>query len=106
MLIFRHDSSYHAPLSTPVWFLYHWIAYVALKARYLIQIRCLHFPDAPILRALKDRYLEVLLGGMGRSIEDPAWKLPEEIDGHVFKWTINALDEGHELEQFFGGIPG
>ena len=64
------------------------------------------FLEAPILRALKDRYLEVLLGGMGKSIEDTAWEFSEKIDGHVFKWTLNSLDEDHELEQFFEGLPG
>jgi hypothetical protein len=43
---------------------------------------------------------------MGKTIEDTAWKLSEEIDGHVFKWTLNALDEDHEFERFFEGIPG
>ncbi|KAH9963057.1 hypothetical protein BGW80DRAFT_1255515 [Lactifluus volemus] len=28
-----------------------------------------------------------------------------EIDGHVLKWTFEALDEDHELEQFFEAIP-
>ena len=104
--IFRHDSPYYAPLSTSVWFLYHWITYVALKTRCLIQIRCLRFPDSPILRALKDHYREVLSGGMGKTIEDTAWNLSEEIDGCVFEWMLNALDEDHELERFFECIPG
>ena len=104
--IFRHDSPYYAPLSTSVWFLCYWMAYVALQTRYFIQIRCLHFPDAPILRALKDRHLEVLLGGIGKYIEDTAWELSEEIDCRIFEWTLDALDEDHELEQFFEGIPG
>ena len=106
MPILRHDSPYYAPLSTSVWFLCYWIACVALKTHYLIQIRCLHSPDASILRALKDRYLKVLLGGMAKSIEDTACKSSEEIDGRVFKWTLNALDEDHELEQLFESIPG
>jgi hypothetical protein len=104
--IFRHDSPYYAPLSTSVWFLCYWIAYVALKTRYFIQIRCLHGTQDRGVKKMKERHLKVLLGGIGKSIEDTAWKLSEEIDYHVFEWTLNALDEDHELEQFFEGIPG
>jgi hypothetical protein len=32
--------------------------------------------------------------------------LSAEIDGQVLKWTFDALDEDHELLQFFEGIPG
>jgi hypothetical protein len=106
MPIFRHDSPYYAPLSTPVWCLYHWIAYITLQGLWLIQHRGLRLPDNPVLRALKNRHLKVLLGGIGKAIEDTASKLSEEIDGRILKWTLNALDEDHELEQFFEGMLG
>ena len=32
--------------------------------------------------------------------------MSEEIDKRVCKWTLNALDEYHELERFFEIIPG
>ena len=35
-----------------------------------------------------------------------ALKLPREIDGRILKWTIDALDDDHEWEQLFAGIPG
>ena len=106
MPIFRHNSPYYAPLSTSVWFLYYRITYVARKLRHLIQIRCLHFPGNPVLRILKDHYFNVRLRGMGKTIEDTTQKLSEEIDGHVFEWTLDALDEDSELERFIEGIPG
>jgi hypothetical protein len=31
---------------------------------------------------------------------------PSGIDGRILKWTIDALDDDHEWEQFFEGIPG
>ena len=33
-------------------------------------------------------------------------KCPPGIDGRILKWTIEALDDDHEWEQFFAGIPG
>jgi hypothetical protein len=33
-------------------------------------------------------------------------ELPRGIDGRILKWTIDALDDDHEWEEFFAGIPG
>ena len=38
--------------------------------------------------------------------EETARKAPSEIDGRALMWTYESLDEDHELEQFFAGIPG
>jgi hypothetical protein len=43
---------------------------------------------------------------MRKAVENSAWKLSAEIDSHVLEWTFDALDEDHELERFFEGIPG
>ncbi len=43
---------------------------------------------------------------MGGAAEDATLKQSSEIDGHSFQWMVASLDEDHELEQFFAGIPG
>jgi hypothetical protein len=106
MPIFRHDSPYHAPLSTSVWFLYHGIAFITLQTCWLIQHRIFCFSDNSVLCALKDQYLKCLSVGIERTIEDTAWKMSKETDRRVFEWILEALDEDYELEKFFEGIPG
>ena len=39
-------------------------------------------------------------------VEESAFNLPPEIDTRAFMWTFNCLDEDHELERFFAGLPG
>ena len=43
---------------------------------------------------------------MEKEFEETALKAPSEIDGRTIMWTYESLDEDHELEQFFAGIPG
>ncbi|KAI0289036.1 hypothetical protein B0F90DRAFT_1921617 [Multifurca ochricompacta] len=42
----------------------------------------------------------------GKAAEESAQKLSSEIDGRALIWTLESLDEDHELEQFFASIPG
>ena len=109
MPIFRHDSPYYAPLSTSVWTIYHGIAYLALQTRWLIQyrgVRILGDSAATRLFLLKVHCLERFLGGIRKAVETTAWRLSAEIDSRVLEWTFDALDEDHEIERFFEGIPG
>jgi hypothetical protein len=55
---------------------------------------------------LKSTYRERFSGGIVKTAQEAASKLSAEIDGHVLRWTLDALDEDQELEQFFEGIPG
>ena len=43
---------------------------------------------------------------MGKEFEETALKVSSEIDGRALMWTYEPLDEDHELEHFFAGIPG
>jgi hypothetical protein len=38
--------------------------------------------------------------------KEAALKLSSEIDTRAFTWTFDSLDEDHELERFFSGLPG
>jgi len=41
-----------------------------------------------------------------KEFEETALKAPSEIDARALMWTYGSLDEDHELEHFFAGIPG
>ena len=42
---------------------------------------------------------------MQKTAEETALDLPSEIDIRAFIWTFDCLDEDHELEHFFFGLP-
>jgi hypothetical protein len=44
--------------------------------------------------------------GLSRSRETIALRQPTEMDSRALSWTLDALDEDHELEQFVAAIPG
>ena len=44
--------------------------------------------------------------GLLRSREAIALRQPTEMDSRALSWTLDALDEDHELEQFVAAIPG
>ena len=44
--------------------------------------------------------------GLSRSREAIALKQSTEMDSRALSWTLDALDEDHELEQFVAAIPG
>ena len=43
---------------------------------------------------------------MQKMAEESAFNSPLEIDTRTFMWTFHCLDEDHELERFFSGLPG
>jgi len=43
---------------------------------------------------------------MEKEFEETALRPSSEINGRTLMWTYESLDEDHELEQFFAGIPG
>ncbi|KAF8260899.1 hypothetical protein EI94DRAFT_865754 [Lactarius quietus] len=43
---------------------------------------------------------------MQKTVEESALQSPPEIDTRAFLWTFESLDEDHELERFFAGLPG
>jgi Family of unknown function (DUF6535) len=55
---------------------------------------------------LLDDHSRRLAQGFSRSRETTALKQPTEMDARALSWTLDALDEDHELEQFVAAIPG
>ena len=107
MPIIRHDSPYYTPLSLPAWhivtgitfFIYRFLRWFNRSVRYRFNAY--------------DRYLDLekscrksLAQGMQKTAEETALRSSSEIDTRAFMWTFDCLDEDHELERFFSGLPG
>ena len=107
--IFCHDSPYHTPLSLPAWHFVMGIPFLTFRAlewitatlwRYFSHETCRRF------RRSAERYGRLLVQGMQKMAEESAFNGPPEIDTRTFMWTFDCLDEDHELERFFAGLPG
>ncbi|KAN0140375.1 hypothetical protein V8E53_001584, partial [Lactarius tabidus] len=106
--VFRHDSPYHTPLSLPVWQFITGIPFLAFRA---LEEITFYFGIFSIetyrrFRRLAQRYGKLLVQGMQKTAEETAFGSPSEIDTRAFLWTFDSLDEDHELERFFSGLPG
>ncbi|KAI0299099.1 hypothetical protein B0F90DRAFT_633069 [Multifurca ochricompacta] len=107
MPIFRHDSPYYAPLSESAWFLYAGTLLVTFQIlRWFAAHDGFTYATWDRFGDLRDIYRRWCLQGRGKAAEESAQKLSSEIDGRALTWTLESLDEDHELEQFFGSIPG
>ncbi|KAF8257266.1 hypothetical protein EI94DRAFT_1338606 [Lactarius quietus] len=104
--LFHPDSPYHTPLSLPLW---HLVAGI-----HLVTFRVLHWfagyrfgvETFCRLRDLKERYHKMVMQGMQKAAEETVLTSLPEIDTRAFLWTFDSLDEDHELERFFSGLPG
>ena len=95
--------------SLPVWHFTHGIRYLTFRAlevltdtlrRYFRRETYYRF------RRLTEGYGKLLAQGMQKMAEESAYNSPSEIDTRAFLWTFDCLDEDHELERFFAGLPG
>ena len=107
MPMFRHDSPYYAPLSSSAWYFCTGIRFILFRILWWIANRCnLRYSIRRRAHNLKWTYCQRILRGMEKEFEETALRAPSEIDGRALMWTYESLDEDHELEQFFAGIPG
>ena len=104
--IFRHDSPCHTPLSLPAWHIVIGISFVTFQAlRRLTYLRRFSSEAYSRFRDLEKSYRKLLMQGMQKTAEETARNSPSEIDTRAFLWTFDSLDEHHELERFFAGLP-
>src|SRR6266702_3311082 len=103
MPIFYHDSPYYTPLSILVWQIVIGVLYVVHWFRRSFGSSRLR---RVALRRSRDHYHKLFLQGMDKTTEGTALNSPSEIDTRAFMWTFDSLDEDHELERFFAGLPG
>ena len=105
--IIRHDSPYHSPLSTPAWFLYAGIHYLAFKILTFITVTsCWSHRTYTRCEDLRDRYHTWMLGGVEKAAEETASERSSEIDVQILNWTISTLGDDDSLKSFFETIPG
>jgi len=104
MPIFRLDSPYYTSLSSPVWLIVIGIRYIVseVRLRFYLLVHHRHL----VFRRSRNSYYKLLLQGMQRTAEETALNPRSEIDTRAFLWTFDSLDEDHELERFFSGLPG
>ena len=106
--IFCHDSPYHTPLSLLVWHFTQGIRYLTFRALEWIIVYSNRFSYETDRRfqRLAESYSRLISRGMQKMAEETALNSPPEIDTRAFLWTFDCLDEDHELELFFAGLPG
>jgi hypothetical protein len=104
--IFRPNSPYYAPLSSPIWYLYVTMRYTAFKVLSSPAVRYVHVHTADRFHRLKESYYNQFLEDIGKTAEEIAWKQASDIDIRVLESTFDALGEVGAQEEFFAAIPG
>jgi hypothetical protein len=107
MPIIRHDSPYYTPLSLPAWHIVTGLLFSLYRLlrwfNWSIRVRHGAFHR---FRDLEESCRRSLVQGIQKTAEETALNSPPEIDTRAFMWTFDCLDEDHELEHFFSGLPG
>ena len=106
MPMFCHDSPYYTPLSLPTWHIINGIPFLFYRFLAWFSILFRWWGAADIFLNLEGSYRKSLARGMQKTAEETALKSSSEIDARAFMWTFDCLDEDHELESFFSGLPG
>jgi hypothetical protein len=105
MPVFCHDTPYNTPLSLPVWHIVTRISF-AIIWWFTPLVSLLGGVVYYRFRLLKESYYKMLAQGMQKTAEETSLILPSGIGARAFMWTFDSLDEDHELERFFSGLPG
>ena len=107
MPIIRHDSPYYTPLSLPAWNIVTGIPFLVYQfLRWFNEYVYYRFYAYYRYLDLEESCRKSLVQGMQKSAEETALKPSSKIDTRAFMWTFECLDEDHELEHFFAGLPG
>jgi hypothetical protein len=107
MPIFRHDSPYYTPLSLPGVAHCYWDGIFRLGfLRWFNRSVRFSYSAYFVVSSGGKLYRKLLVQGMQKTAEETALNSPSEIDTRAFMWTFDCLDEDHELERFFSGLPG
>ena len=106
--VFCHDSPYHTPLSLPVWHFLTGIPFLTFRALEWITSYFDYFGVVTKhhFQLLAKHHGSLFVQGMQKMAEEVAFNSLSEIDTRAFMWTFDCLDEDHELERFFAGLPG
>jgi hypothetical protein len=106
MPIFRHDSPYYTPLSLPAWHIVtRTLFFVYRFLKWFNWSVCFRQRAFRRFKRLEETCRRSLVQGMQKTAEETALNSPSEIVSRAFMWTLDCLDEDHELERFFSGLP-
>ena len=107
MPLFRHDSPYYTPLSSSVWSIAAGMAFIVTAVCWwLLEPTARWRRRRWWLERSPVRYNKMLRQGMQKRAEETALNSSSKIVSRAFMWTFDCLDEDHELERFFSGLPG
>ena len=104
--LIQQDSPYESPLTTPAWFLYASIQYIAFKIRASVTSGTVHYQAWRHQCDLRERYRGWMLGGVEKAAEEKASERSSKIDFRILDWTISALGDDDSQEKFFEAVPG
>ncbi|KAI9435340.1 hypothetical protein H4582DRAFT_682181 [Lactarius indigo] len=100
--ILRRNSPYYTPLSSLMLRLYRLT--LAPKAQSMAPYALTRsFASYPTQSTASNCVEEVLR--TRKAVEKSVQELLQDRDGHTLKWTFNSLNQDHEFERFFAGIP-
>ena len=110
--VFRHDSPYYSPL-TSLARLVIWVigfVFTLLYSCFYLTLYglSLFFRCRGSIRIFGHIYgwLHEVLVAIGMSPEAAALKSSSKFDTRALMWMFDSLDEDHELDRFFSGMPG
>ncbi|KAH9057266.1 hypothetical protein EDB87DRAFT_1686549 [Lactarius vividus] len=107
MPLFRHDSPYCTPLSSSAWYIVTGASCITFRAlQKLASLVNLRHKAYDRFLDLEIHFHRSFAQGMLKTAEVTALNSPSEFDTRAFVWTFESLDEDHELERFFSGLPG
>ena len=112
--IFRRDSPYYTPLTSLAWLVvisilysFHFLCnYIEVLALCCSSLFCSCGIGPIRMLGFLCRWLTDVLDAALRTPEEAALMSPPDIDIRALMWTFDGLDEDHELEGFFSGLPG
>ena len=111
--ISRHNSPYYSPLTRlvqPVVVVILFVFTVLYVCLYGLVVCCSSFWKhcRGLVRIISHPYSWFIrvLNLASLTPEEAILKSSSEIDTRAFTWTFESLDEDHELDRFFSGLPG
>jgi hypothetical protein len=109
--ILFQDSPFQTPLTTAAWYFLRLSLHLSLiAAKHLLAglketVGFVSWRIQEDIKTLSERNKRSLRRGIGQSLEDAARRQSWGMDARALAWTLDTLDEDHEIEQFMAGLP-
>ncbi len=107
--IIHRDIPYSTPLSSPLWHIIAGILYIVFWITLILSLPLWHWLSLETIHRFLNlgyRCHKMLMQSRLKTVEQTALDSPSEIISRALMWTFDSLDEDHELECFFSGLPG